>query len=229
MSETIRIYLVVEGQTEQTFVRDILAPEMAQKGIFLEARLLGKSGHKGGNVTFERMLKDVGLLLKQEANTYVTTMMDYFRIDNAWPGKKEVGRRVQLGETLTAQERVNILEEATAQEVSKNFATYHASERFLPYVEIHEFESLLFSDAQVLAHKIEVKESAINAILQQYNGQPEEINSEPSKAPSKQILSLCPSYRKVVMGSVIAKAIGIQTIRQSCPHFNQWLTNMEAL
>ena len=44
----IEIYIIVEGQTEQTFVRDILAPYMGSKGFYLHSVLIGTPGHKGG-------------------------------------------------------------------------------------------------------------------------------------------------------------------------------------
>jgi hypothetical protein len=78
----VNIYIVVEGQTEQTFVRDVLAPTMAQKGIYLHPALIGEPGHKGGNIRIARAKKDIGHFLKQRNDTYVSMMFDYFRIDS---------------------------------------------------------------------------------------------------------------------------------------------------
>ena len=33
----MRLHFVVEGQTEETFVRDLLAPELGAKGIYCDA------------------------------------------------------------------------------------------------------------------------------------------------------------------------------------------------
>ncbi|MFH1136319.1 MAG: DUF4276 family protein [Pseudomonadota bacterium] len=77
----IDIYLVVEGATEQTFIREILGPEMARKGLYLHPALVGRPGHKGGDVRFERALKDIETFLKQRRDIVVATMFDYFRID----------------------------------------------------------------------------------------------------------------------------------------------------
>jgi len=229
MSKLIRVYVIVEGQTEQTFVREVLAPYMAHKNIFLEARLLGTSGHKGGNVNFERMCKDVRIFLQQEQHTYITTMVDYFRIDSRWPGKEAIDRQIQAGETLNVQEKADILEKATLQAIIERFKTNQVEDRFFPYVQMHEFESLLFSDEKILAHKIGVNLIEIESILKTYHGVPESINNDPNKAPSKRIEALCPSYRKVAMGAVIATEIGIQSMRQVCLHFDQWLNIMEKL
>jgi len=157
---SVDIYIVVEGQTEQTFVRDVLAPQMAHREIYLHPALIGKPGHKGGDVRFER---------------------------------------------------------------AKN-----AESRFIPYIEMHEFEALLFSDADILAEKTEIDVSQISEILKEYNN-PEEINDDPVKAPSKQLMALKNGYRKVANGKTISEAIGIQTIRRQCAHFNNWLAKFEHL
>lgn len=83
---SIEIYIIVEGQTEQTFVRDVLAPQMKHKEIYLLPSLIGKPGQKGGNIRFDRAKTDIGNFLKQRTGTYVSTMFDYFRIDSRWPG-----------------------------------------------------------------------------------------------------------------------------------------------
>ncbi len=128
----VEIYIVVEGQTEQTFVREVLAPRMAHKGIYLYPSLAGKPGHKGGN-NFDRAKKDIGSFLKQRNNTYVSTMFDYFRIDSKWPGRSEVNRKIQKGASLTAIDKAEILEVATADEIAKDFSGHDVKSRFIPY------------------------------------------------------------------------------------------------
>ena len=72
----IEVYIIVEGQTEQTFVRDILAPEMLHKGVFLYPILIGVPGHRGGGVRFDRAKNDIGNFLKQRIDTYCSTVFD---------------------------------------------------------------------------------------------------------------------------------------------------------
>ena len=225
---SIEIYIVVEGQTEQTFVRDVLAPQMAHRRIYLHPALIGKPGHKGGDVCFEKAKNDIGNFLKQRNETYVTTMFDYFRIDSKWPGRDKVHRRIRNGGSLTAIKKAEILEAATSDEIIKVFADYNPENRFIPYIEMHEFEALLFSDADILAEKTEIDVSQIREILQEYNS-PEEINDDPVKSPAKRLEALKTGYRKVAYGKTISEAIGIQTIRRQCAHFNNWLTKLEHL
>ena len=225
---SVEIFIVVEGQTEQTFVRDVLAPQMAHKGIFLHPALIGKPGHKGGDIRFDKAKIDIGNFLKQRNDTYISTMFDYFRIDSEWPGRVEVQRQLQSGMTLTASHKAEILEAATRQEIVKAFPGCNAENRFVPYIDMHEFEALLFSDADILAEKSGIDLSLIREIIEAYDN-PEEINDDPANAPGKRLESLKNGYRKVAMGKTISEAIGIQAIRRQCPHFNDWLAKLELL
>ncbi len=224
----VQIHVVVEGATEQTFVRDVLAPEMAIKGVYLQAAKIGKPGHKGGDIRFERALNDIGNFLKQRKDIYISTMFDYFRIDSNWPGKSKVQKRIREGTSLSAIQKAEILESATQVEIDKTFSEWDPGSRFIPYIEMHEFEALLFSDAHKLADIINIDRSRIEKILGDFNN-PEEINDDPTKAPSKQLLALKLGYRKVAMGKAVSEAIGIQAIRRKCPHFNNWLVKLENL
>lgn len=224
----IEVFLVVEGQTEQTFIRDILAPEMAQKGIYLHAALIGKPGHKGGDIRFERAKEDIGNFLAQRDDIFVGTMLDYFRIDTSWPGCHLVNQKIQAGMRLTAIQKASLIEEETLKKITELFPDYKAEKRFIPYIEMHEFEALLFSDASILANKIGVELPHIQKILDTYDN-PEEINDNPDNAPSKRLNRLMSNYRKVAMGKTISEVIGIQKIRSRCPNFHNWLIKLEKL
>jgi len=226
---SVEVFIIVEGQTEQAFARSILAPYMAHMRIYLHPILIGNPGHKGGNVNFDRAKLDIEKLLKQRQDTYITTMFDYFRIDVNWPGKQKVKRRIQSGANLTAEDKAKILEEETLNKIIDLFSVYSAKNRFIPYIGMHEFEALLFSDPAILANKIDVNPSAINQIVSNFNN-PEEINDDPVKAPSKRLENLTNNkYRKIIYGKIVTSAIGIDNIRDKCPHFNSWLKELEKL
>ncbi len=225
---SVEIYVVVEGPTEQTFVRDVLAPHLAPGKIYLHPALIGKPGHKGGDIRFERAKNDIGKFLRQRNDTYITTMFDYFRIDSDWPGKADAMRQVKNGTTLTASQKAEILETATRNEIVRTHPGCGSESRFVSYIEMHEFEALLFSDADILADKTQIDAAVLRRIIDEYDS-PEEINDDPAKAPCKRLESLKDGYRKVVMGKTISEAIGIEAIRRKCPHFNDWLTKLEQL
>jgi len=222
------IFIIVEGQTEQTFVREVLAPEFSTKNIFLFAVLIGKPGHKGGNVRFSRVANDIGHLLKQRRNVFVSTMFDYFRIDPEWPGMADVQQLIKMGINLSAHDKADMIEKATLTKVGVTLNIVNPHQRFIPYIEMHEFEALLFSDPEILATITQINPAGINAIVKSFKN-PEEINDDPEKAPSRQLLNLTKDYRKVAMGKAISEAIGIQKIRLKCPHFHAWLEKLEQL
>jgi len=218
----VEVVIVVEGQTEQTFVRDVLAPQMGFKGIYLHAALIGKPGHKGGDIRFERAKEDIGNFLKQRPDIHISTMFDYYRLEAGWPGNvRTPGRQ-------TAIEKAKKVETETSAKIKELFPDHNVDGRFIPYIEMHEFEALLFSDASILANKLDVNPSNIEDILDEC-GEPEEIDDGPDTTPSKRLISLYSSYRKVAMGKTISEAVGVQVIRQKCPHFDNWVTKIEQL
>lgn len=216
------VYVIVEGHTEQTFVRDILAPELGHKGIYLYPALIGKPGHKGGDIRFERTQKDILMFLQQRQDAYISTMFDYFRIEPDRPGKQESQKKT------SALDKASVIESATLSKAVQLFPDHDVNRRFIPYIEMYEFEALLFSDASILAEKIGANPASIKAILREC-GQPEEINDGPETAPSKRLETLCRGYRKVAMGKTISQAIGVQQIRNRCLHFNHWVNILESL
>ena len=225
---SVEVYIIAEGQTEQTFIRDVLAPEMSRKGIYLHHVLIGDPGHKGGNIRFDRAKKDIGLHLKQRENTLVSTMFDYYGIAEDWPGKSAILQRVNSGTICSAIEIAEIIEVETQKEIINSFPDQNPAERFMPYFGMHEFEALLFSNPSVLADKANIAQAEIDRILAECK-EPEEIDDGLETAPSKRLLCLKPDYAKVTMGKVISEAIGIKTMRDKCPNFNRWLTKIESL
>ncbi len=222
------VYVVVEGQTEQTFIREILSPYLSKRNIYMHAALIGTPGHKGENIRSYRARQDIRNFLSQRSDTYITTMLDYFRIDPGWPGYGEIESEKRKGRSLSAMEKAAIINDRTSGAIQSEFAEYRAGERFVPYFEMHEFESLLFSDARILAKAIGVSEESIKDIISQHES-PEEINDDPQNAPSKRIEKFYPQYRKVAMGVSIADKIGISAMRDKCVNFDRWLSCLESL
>ena len=161
-------------------------------------------------------------------STQSSALVDYFRVDSKWPGREKVRHKIQNGATLTAIQKAKVLETATRNEIVRSFPGCGSENRFIPYIEMHEFEALLFSDADILAEKTEIEVSQILKIIEGFDN-PEEINDNPAKAPSKRLGALASGYRKVAMGKTVSEAIGIHAIRRQCPHFNNWLTKLEYL
>jgi hypothetical protein len=211
-----RVLALVEGQTEQAFVKQVLAPELSARGVFLTAALIGKPGRKGGIRPYEIVRGDILRLLKQDRQQFCTTMLDYYGLPAGWPGK--AGGR---GSPSSLAEHI---EQAMRDDVAAAMGEGFAPTRFIPYIQMHEFEALLFSDPGVLAGVLDVPGLAetLQGIIAQC-GEPERIDDSPEGAPSKRISQHSRRYNKVVHGTIAAQRIGLTRMRDRCPHFAAWL------
>jgi hypothetical protein len=223
MSNFTEIVAIVEGPTEQIFIRDIVTPHLAARNIFLTPIILSKPGQKGGDVKFARAKNDIERHLKQRPDTYLTLFVDYYGIKKGWPGRDLSDDERNALSTAQKANRVN---DATLQEVCRLFNDYRPDSRFIPFIAMYEFEALLFSDPQILADKLQVRKDAIDGILRECR-EPENINDSPTSAPSKRLEGLSDRFKKTTTGITIAKEIGLLRIRDKCPIFNEWLTKLE--
>ena len=223
MSNYIEVMAIVEGKTEQVFVEKVLKPYLADKMIFIKATQASKPGQKGGDVKFSRVINDIRDHLKQRNDTYVTTLVDYYGIKE-WPGLDS------LAQNLTPYQIADHLNAATKLQVVSEFANQRAERRFIPYIAVHEFEALLFSDSAILASELGVDEDQIKNVLAEC-GEPEAINNGKETAPSKRLDNWSPNgkFAKTTAGIAIAQQIGITQMREQCPLFNAWLAQFEAL
>lgn len=216
------VYIICEGRTETTVVKNLIAPELGLKGVFLSPIPLGGSG-KSGDVTFARLLRDIRHQLYSFRRCYCSAMVDYYGIDDNFPGKKEATRKSDL---WGKQETIcSALSNALAQTLDEG-----PMRRFIPYVQMHEFEGLLFSDPSQLVSAIRWQDLAQHFwdIRHEFDT-PEHIDDSPVNAPSKRIQKVFPRYRKVEMGERAARAITLKKIRRECHLFDAWLTTLENL
>lgn len=223
MSDYIEVMAIVEGKTEQVFVEKVLKPYLAEKMIFIKATQASKPGQKGGDVKFSRVINDIRDHLKQRNDTYVTTLVDYYGIKE-WPGLDS------LAQNLTPSQIADHLNAETKHQVVTEFANQQAERRFIPYIAVHEFEALLFSDSAILASELGVDEDQIKNVLAEC-GEPEAINNGKETAPSKRLDNWSPNgkFAKTTAGIAITQQIGITQMREQCPLFNAWLAQFEAL
>lgn len=219
----IRVHVICEGQTEEMFVNEVLAGSLRKNDIFLIPALIGKPGHKGGNFKFERVLTDIRARLLDDRKSYCTTFFDFYGLPEDFPGKKEA--KVMGEMSRKADCLLDCLTRKLAARLGED-----PMRRFIPYVQMYEFEGLLFSNPTDLARGI--NRADLSAALQYVKAafsSPEEINNSPLTAPSKRILALFPEYDKPIHGSLAAMEIGLDTIRKECGRFDGWLKKLEAL
>lgn len=218
------VYCIVEGYTEQTFMRDTLAPYLAEKACFLHARLIGTPGHKGGVVTFARFANDARILLKQSSYTMLSSMFDYFRLDASWPGMKDIQLAHASGRELSPQEIETILSQATKNALHALYPNLDVQRRCIPYFSMHEFEALLFSDVRILGDMLPLDGNKLCSIMAEYGGNPEKINT--NRAPSIILIDMYNAYKKTIHGCTIADSIGIPRIREQCSCFETWIASL---
>ncbi|WP_028324420.1 DUF4276 family protein [Desulfatirhabdium butyrativorans] len=219
----IRVHVICEGQTEEEFIRHLLGPVLLEKQISLLPSCIGKVGHKGGNVNLRRLAMDVRERLLRDQQCYCTTMLDYYGLPAEFPGKAEGAK---LHDISDKQKKVV---EALAQWAGDNLGP-QTSFRFIPYIQMYEFEGLLFSDPSALAGSINNIGAAedFKKVRADFPT-PEWINDNPHTAPSKRIAKLFPAYDKPEHPLMAAQDIGLDTIRRECPLFDSWVKRLEGL
>jgi Domain of unknown function (DUF4276) len=222
----VRLVVLVEGQTEETFVRDVLREHLVSHGYSaVVAKLLGNSRRTGID-SWPRACADVLRTLKEDRRCLLTTLVDYYGMPSdggrAWPGRAAAADK-------PGGEKAAFIGRAILEAVAEDLGDRFDKRRFLPFVAMHEFEALLFSDCESFALAVGRPQLAgkLQAIRDQFTS-PEEINDSPKTAPSKRLRSLLPSYQKPVDGPFAAKSIGLDRIRAECPHFDRWVRQLEA-
>lgn len=225
-----RLLIHVEGQTEETFVREILRPHLYHRGFTnVSARLIGNARQRerrGGIRSWRSVRVDILNHLREDTTCLETTMVDYYALpqtgDRAWPGREAAGR-------LPYVQKAAKVEEAISEDICREMGSTFNPERLIPFVIMHEFEGLLFSDCERFGRAIGRPElsTELQSIRNQFPS-PEEINDSPITAPSKRVEELIPGYEKPLLGALAILEIGLDTIRAECPHFHEWLARLEA-
>lgn len=203
----IRLAVSVEGNTEEEFVNKSLAPHLQLYDVYPQPVLIGRARGRamgGGNVSIDRLVNEMRLL-KQSFDA-VTSLVDFY-------GFKGKGSKSPHDLEEEIRRRIGQFDER----------------QVLPYVQLHEFEGLLFSNVEPFSQILpDAPVARLKAIRSEFDT-PEDINDHRDTAPSKRIQDLIPRYQKSVHGPLLALAIRLDTIRSECPRFDAWLGKLESL
>lgn len=216
-----RVIVICEGPAEQEFCKDVLAPHLANKGIYVQAPLVKKSG--GGVVSWAAMKRQIEVHLKQDSTAHVTLLIDYYGISDShqYPGWTDAHK--EPDKTI----RMEILEQAMQDDLDTSL-----SGRFVANIQLHEFEGILFSDRSVFDKNFEMEELVgiveLNKTFADFQN-PEEINNNKETCPGRRLERIILGYNKIVHGAILAEEIGLKRIREKCPRFNGWIEKLEAL
>jgi len=221
----IRLHIIAEGQTEQNFVKQILTPHLAQFDVFADARCVMTSRDKhtskfyrGGLSNYEKPKKDILAWLNEDHNEdcRFTTMFDLYGLPDDFPGYTIA--KAQSDPYM----QVKIIEDNLGMDINDS--------RFIPYIQLHEFEALILADPKQLAFEYLEHDKAIHNLISMVGDQnPELINDGRETAPSKRIISEIKAYKKTTAGVAVVAEIGLPTLRGKCRHFKEWISNLERL
>ena len=212
-----RIVFIVEGDTEIQFVEKQIIPYLLEKcgyHIPMNAQKITtnkKKNCKGGNVGIEYLRNEIRKIAAS-GDTFITTLLDFFRLPNDFPNYTTDKTRVtEIEQGLT---------DAMTDIVSHN--------RFLPYIQLHEVEALMFIKVEGFELLIEEdrQRQELQNIIAQYPN-PEDINGGRATAPSKRLEKIFPKYKKVSDSECVFGEISIDEIRNKCHRFNSWLENIQ--
>lgn len=219
-----QLFILVEGPTEETFVKQVLSPYLIQFNIYAtpiiaKTKQLANSSKIRGGVNTTLVLEDLKRMVHNMGpRTIVTTLFDYYGLPTDFPGLKDKPQ----GNSLKI---VQHLEQSLADSVGSQPPV------FLPYIQLHEFETLLFVEKEAFATYVDPTEANLNElyrIIDRYPN-PEDINNDPMTAPSKRILKHFPGYNKAIDGSGIIREIGLDLILLKCPHFKEWIDKIQTI
>jgi hypothetical protein len=209
----IRVCIICEGPTEVNFVNRCLEPYLRPSGISAYGTILSAKlrRHPGGRVTVGRLATKISLHYSEADR--VTTLVDFYGFQDRG------GRsRAELEDDILAG--------------AARVTTGYDARFVLPYVQMYEFEGLLFTDPQALEWVEygwnDYTKRKLEAVTQEFSS-PEKINDSLETAPSRRIARIFGgAYSKTEHGPLIAESIGMDAIRDKCPAFSEWVGKLQA-
>jgi len=216
-----RLLMLVEGLSERGFVKQTLAPHLEQHGVYVEQpsviwtkRIPSGGGFPGGVSNWSQIRRSL-LPLTHDSDAWITTLLDFYGLPEDFPGYLDARAE------RNPRDGVKALQERFAKEIGHR--------RFIPFFALHEFETWLFSAPDVIAAHFDKPELAegLRRVVQEA-GEPESINHGTNTHPKERLKGMF-SYRETSHGPILMQKIGIPAIRAACPHFSNWLTQLEQL
>jgi hypothetical protein len=219
------VIVFAEGPTEERFIKQLVAPALHGLQVYLKPQLLNTSTTgRGGAISIDRFLLNARNTLRQRPDAVLSSFIDLYGLDTDFPGFENSKKMADV------HQRVAYLEQALHARVIEH--AHCRTERFLPYIQPHEYEGLLFSDVAALAGI----EPAWNAALPSLEhvrhafDSPEHINGGYETKPSKRLENLLrPRYKKTTHGPRAAAHISLETIERECRHFKGWMDALRRL
>jgi hypothetical protein len=217
-----RLLMVVEGQSEEIFVKQTLTPYLKERGVFVQPpivlwtkRISSGGGFRGGVSNWNQIRKNL-MPLTYDTDAWVTTLLDFYGLPEDFPGYQEAH------EPGDPRMHVVALQDRLAAEIGHP--------RLIPFFALHEFESWIFCSPDVVADHFgntglatKVRKAVEHA------GEPELINHGKETHPKARLQGMGTGYKETSDGPTLIQKIGIPAIINACPHFASWLSRLEAI
>jgi len=221
----LEVIVFTEGQTEEQFIKRIVAPVFSPSQIFIKPQTLNTSQDaRGGAVSFDRLKLNARNTLRQKPEAILTTFLDQYGLDTSFPNFVDTKQFADVYVRTTALETA--LHQAIVEYVGCR------PERFIPHIQPYEFERLLFSNVEALVLTEPSWNNALarlKAVLDDFET-PEHINNSYETKPSKRLENiLVPKYKKTRHGPLAAEKITLHVMEDKCVHFKSWMTNLRGL
>lgn len=221
----VELEVIAEGQTEEQFIKCLVAPALRPLGIFAKPRLLKTSQEaRGGAISFDRLQFNARNILRQKPNAVLTTLLDLYGLDTSFPGFDEAQTKPDMPSKV--QHLNTALHEALVKHVGCR------PERFIAHIQPYEFEGLLFSDPQALAQTIPGWQTSLQKLtaIRASFATPEHINNSYETKPSRRLEDvLVPRYQKTSHGPRAAERVTLTTMERECQHFANWMQQLRNL
>lgn len=217
-----RLLILVEGQSEEIFVKQTLAPYLAERGVCVEKpislwtkRTPSGGGYRGGVSNWNQIRKNLKPLT-HDTDAWITTLLDFYGLPNDFPGYPQARGPGDPRHCVV--------------KLQNKFKEEIGHPKFIPFFVLHEFEAWVFSSPEIVTEHFGNKKLAakIQKIVQQA-GEPELINHGKETHPKARLQALDTGYKETSDGPTILSKIGIPTIRGACSHFADWLDQLEKL
>lgn len=196
----VRIGVSVEGTTEERFIKILVVPFFSQKGIYVTPVSIN------GNVSIDPVKYELEKLAY--CFDYVSTFYDFYGFKRKVEGETKASLESKIKESIKEELRYKLI----------------------PYIQMYEFEGLLFSSPESIAVVLQDESLSTwaNNILMDFCNNPEKVNDSSETAPSKRLEKFT-NYRKTTHGPNIAEQIGLTKMRYMCSGFDSWLKTLESL
>jgi hypothetical protein len=212
------VYIYCEGQTEESFINNVLYPYFINMNIYVSPIICStkrttQRKFKGGVSDYNKIKHELTIICKQHKNEFITSMFDYYAMPANTPG-------ISNGET-NIYARIEQIQNSINDDIGQPNLFFGLS--------LHEFEGLLLSEPS--AFKIITTDdivSKIQSIRDEFET-PEHVNNSPETAPSVRLKSLIRDYSKILHGTSIAQATGIDKILDECSHFKKWIEKIRTI